>query len=432
MTQQGISAKIPVPGSYRELFGSALLAFVCNEPEKNRQLLTRGSKEALREGRFEYHEFFEAELAFVGNNLADAVKHYDLALNKAPDNPLFLSNKAMTLVIMGKAQEAIPLFEKSLATNPDERHALAGLIVALAEIGKFPRAKELLDTLLKKPNLESIYKFQILGSLVDLDQEKKALRVADELLAEFPNNIYCSEMKLRIESKFEARRQREYRRRPYLRALLTCDSVEIVSGKSHCDGVFDFINMLTFPAVAPKFFVFVSFLSKRLKSTISVSFRNNRGKPIYQLGAKVYTANLRGATQYVVEVRSWTIPAPGSYSIDVRIDGKKIGSTPLVVQKVEPRPDYSAEELQKLLDDPKTLKHARVSFNCGRCNKQYILQMNLDPNAPLGDGVSPFPENDQLTCTECDQPIDTKAMRLQARQVLGTKVKGKEKEAKPT
>ena len=155
-----------VPAAYRELFEAANLAFFTNQPEKNRELLVKASRMALSEGRLNYHEFFQGELSFAGNNLPDALKHYEIALKAEPDNSLFVSNRAVALFSLGETVEATKQFRQALAKNPDERHAAVGLVAALIENNQNRHAKELANSLLRNPALEDPYKFSLLESLV--------------------------------------------------------------------------------------------------------------------------------------------------------------------------------------------------------------------------------------------------------------------------
>lgn len=241
---------------YRQSFEAANLAHFCNQPEKNRELLVGASRTALAEGHLSYHEFFQGELSFADNNLPDALKHYDLALKEEPHNSLFLSNHATALLVTGEAKLAIKEFRKALTQNPNERHALVGLIAALTEAGGTQHAKKLANGLIRDLAFEDSYKFLLVESLVDLDEDKEALRIVNHLSRKFPGNVYCKVSRLRIESKLAARNMAGFKRRPYLRAVLQCDSLQILNGKPHCEGVFDFVNTFAFPAVTPPFVVF--------------------------------------------------------------------------------------------------------------------------------------------------------------------------------
>ncbi len=71
MNGEPTSSAAEVPGAFRDLFESALLAYFCNQPDVNREILSRASQKALVEGKLDYHAFFQGELAFAENNLPD-------------------------------------------------------------------------------------------------------------------------------------------------------------------------------------------------------------------------------------------------------------------------------------------------------------------------------------------------------------------------
>jgi predicted Zn-dependent protease len=122
------------PTAYREIFETAILAFFTNQPEKNRELLIKGSRMALSEGRLGYHELFQGELSFAENSFSDALKHYEVALKEEPSNSLFLSNHATTLFVVGKPVEAEKQLRQALAQNPDDQHSEVGLLAAPVSI----------------------------------------------------------------------------------------------------------------------------------------------------------------------------------------------------------------------------------------------------------------------------------------------------------
>jgi len=400
-------------------FEAANLAIFCNEPEKNREILRNCLKKSLTDGNLGSHEFFQGELSFAQNNLPDALKHYEFALKEQPNNSLFLSNYAVALLLTGDSRNAIKVFRQALAQNPNEYHARVGLIAALIEIKRTEHARDLAVQLFHYADFHDVYKFSLVEALVDLEEDRKAMKLVNSLLRRYPGNIYCTAFKLRISSKFKAQRLPGFRLRPQLRALILCDSVRYVGGKVACVGVFDQMNAFAFPAPSPNFFIYLSFSGKRWKSSVEIKILDQAKALVVKQDIKAFNEDLRLTTHVVLNVTPQNLKKPGPYIVEARVDGILVGSTYFLLEKVEPRPDYSAHELAKLLEDPKTVKKVRISFKCSKCSSEYAFQINLDPNAAIELPALPFPDENQFICPKCDTKHELKALKLQARELLG-------------
>ncbi len=405
---------------FRKAFERENLAYLAGQADQVHRIIEDASTKALEQGRLGYHEFFQGELSFIENNFSNAVAHYDTALKHDPDNSLFLSNKATVKNILGEHAESVALFKRALTINPTEHHALVGLVAALTDSRQLEEARKLLRKI-RISDLSLAHQVSLLESLVDLDDEQFALRIADDFLRAFPNSWFCHSIKDIIFYKRIAERSAEYKLRPYLKALITCDSVKFVEGKPHCEGIFDFVNLLCFPGVAPTTTIYLSFLARRIKTHIKVVVREQNGPTLAQATSRAYVPDLRGSTHFVCQLKDLVIPKPGVYVVEAYLDGRRFGRTPLIVNRVEPRPDFTEAQIAELLKDPEVVKSVRGEFKCPQCGMQYLMQMNLDTRAPIDPKAMPFPEDDNFNCRQCGKEIGIAAVKTQLRQLLGSR-----------
>ena len=117
-------------------------------------------------------------------NYSDALRLYDLALKKEPDNISALVDKGVTLQNMGKLQLAIRSYDKALVVSPDNLDALLNKGAALHSDQKYQKAIECYDTALridKKCTMAFAYKGLSLGEMGQLQDAikhfKKALSI---------------------------------------------------------------------------------------------------------------------------------------------------------------------------------------------------------------------------------------------------------------
>jgi len=82
-------------------------------------------------------------------NYSDALRLYDLALKKEPDNITALVDKGVTLQNMGRLKLAISSYDKALAVSPNNIDALLNKGAALHSDQKFQMAIKCYDMALK-------------------------------------------------------------------------------------------------------------------------------------------------------------------------------------------------------------------------------------------------------------------------------------------
>jgi tetratricopeptide (TPR) repeat protein len=117
-------------------------------------------------------------------NYSDALKLYDLALKKEPENINALIDKGATLQNMGRLKLAIRSYDKALAISPDNLDAMLNKGATLHSDQKYQEAIECYDTALKidkKCAMALAYKGLSLGETGHLQDAikhfKKALSI---------------------------------------------------------------------------------------------------------------------------------------------------------------------------------------------------------------------------------------------------------------
>lgn len=70
---------------------------------------------------------------------------------------------------------------------------------------------------------------------------------------------------------------------------------------------------------------------------------------------------------------------------------------------------FTQNEIEWITRSPRTVNSANISTECPICRKLYMLQLSLDPNKPLKEGYSRFPDDDLLHC--CGKAYDMSDIR---------------------
>ncbi len=117
-------------------------------------------------------------------NYSDALKLYDLALKKEPDNVSVLIDKGATLQNMGRFKLAITYYDKALRISPDHLDALLNKGATLHSDQKYLEAIDCYDHAMrveKKSAIALAYKGLSLGEMGKLEEAikhfKKALAI---------------------------------------------------------------------------------------------------------------------------------------------------------------------------------------------------------------------------------------------------------------
>ena len=93
---------------------------------------------------------------------------------------------------------------------------------------------------------------------------------------------------------------------------------------------------------------------------------------------------------------------------------------PIIVNKL-PWPELSKEEIKKALEDPYSIRSARMEIVCNKCSRKHTFEVNLDPNVKNTPGTIKFPKSGKFKCKTktCNTIISTKDIEGRARSLLG-------------
>lgn len=104
---------------------------------------------------------YAGRACFALGKAAEAVEHLALAGGDDAQNPALATELASALALSGDTAQARQLFDKVLATNPDDEGALLGQAELLAESGQDAAARPLVDRLAKlAPDNPSVWFLQ--------------------------------------------------------------------------------------------------------------------------------------------------------------------------------------------------------------------------------------------------------------------------------
>jgi len=107
-------------------------------------VLTNNNKNTITKANTVNNLINEGISLLIVGKYNEAISLFDKALAVEPTNTLALSNKGTTLVYLHKYNEAISLFNKVLAVDPNNAYALALKGISLASLHRYAEAISLL------------------------------------------------------------------------------------------------------------------------------------------------------------------------------------------------------------------------------------------------------------------------------------------------
>ena len=130
------------------------------------------------------NDWFEAEQRVEraqqlteSHRFSEALSELDAALAINPHNAAWHAQRGFLLDELGESEQAVAAYEHSLTIDPDDREVSLALGHALLNMGRFARAANLLQELVRKfPDLESAY-CPLIGAYCELGQHEKAEEV---------------------------------------------------------------------------------------------------------------------------------------------------------------------------------------------------------------------------------------------------------------
>ncbi len=130
------------------------------------------------------NEWFEAEQRVEraqqlteSHRFAEALAELDAALAINPHNAAWHAQRGFLLDELGEPDQAVEAYQHSLSIEPDDREVMLALGHALLNMGRYARAANLLQDLIRKqPEFESAY-CPLIGAYCELGQHEKAEEV---------------------------------------------------------------------------------------------------------------------------------------------------------------------------------------------------------------------------------------------------------------
>ena len=123
------------------------------------------------------------------NNLSLAKDAANLALRHEPNNYEFLNIKGQILKEMGKYDEALEIYYKSLNLRPDSPHTLNKIGMLYQEQTKYPESIELFLEAIRTEKSNPYFYSNLANSYLHTGENKKALEYLDKSI--FINPKFC-------------------------------------------------------------------------------------------------------------------------------------------------------------------------------------------------------------------------------------------------
>jgi DNA-directed RNA polymerase subunit M/transcription elongation factor TFIIS len=150
-----------------------------------------------------------------------------------------------------------------------------------------------------------------------------------------------------------------------------------------------------------------------------LSLRDADGNRLFHLVGRAIAGDLLVPTSAIFQIKGIVLNKPGSYTLDLTLNGDVIAYTQISVVQLQPREDYSKEVVEELLQNPKAIKSVRFKFPCPKCKTVQALQMNLDPSASASQGYVLASNENSMRCPHCGTEIPIAEPKLRARELLG-------------
>lgn len=124
--------------------------------------------------------------------------------------------------------------------------------------------------------------------------------------------------------------------RPVLIHTIICDDVrQEIGGKFSLMGIFESISAPSFPVIHPRFAVWNEWSGGRGEFTAQIRLLSPDRKTVLSESASRFTLYHENQRHRDITLRfNTTFSAPGTYWIEMLIDGKEVASVPLPVQQV--------------------------------------------------------------------------------------------------
>lgn len=123
-----------------------------------------------------------------------------------------------------------------------------------------------------------------------------------------------------------------------------------IDKKVNIIGIFETINAAKFPVTHPKFVVVGSMKPSKSKFNMSVALYDSDGKPLIG-NVNEKEINLPGSSStknfnFIIEILNPSFPRAGEYSVQINVDGEKVGKHNLRVLEAPKNPGISLSDIK--------------------------------------------------------------------------------------
>ena len=208
-------------------------------------------------------------------------------------------------------------------------------------------------------------------------------------------------------------------KKPEIAFLFLCDAHELASSnKWNCYGIFNIFNVWDFPALREASFVIYAYNIFKSEK-ISLTWIDPKGKRKILGKAQCPKSKEPYGFHRIAQHLMIPIKAEGIHFFEGSI-GSTSKKIPIIVNKF-PWPELSEEEIKKALEDPHSVRSARMEIVCNKCGRKHTFEVHLDPNAKNTPGTIKFPKSGRFKCKTktCSTIIPTKDIEGRARSLLG-------------
>ena len=185
-----------------------------------------------------------------------------------------------------------------------------------------------------------------------------------------------------------------------------------------CVGVFDVIACFDFPSLPRNFHTFLLIETPKGSYDIGMNIINEKGNILIpeKIG-KFDIPEDHTVVNFNHVFRNVIFPKEGMYFFQLIVDDKVIYKYDFRAVKIQRR-DYTSEEVEKILDDPETIKVIRSVLTCG-CGHPKKFSLALDPEKQKEE--EKLPDEDVIMCEKCGNEINIAEVKANMRIFLGTK-----------
>jgi hypothetical protein len=136
-----------------------------------------------------------------------------------------------------------------------------------------------------------------------------------------------------------------------------------------------------------------------------------------EMGLEFIALSPTDVVSMILDMSEFPLPVKGTYAINILVDNNIIGEYNLEVT-YPPERKFLPEEIEEILNDPNRIKGSIVTFECKKCNKKMIFELNLDSQKPIESGHIKFPDNNLVEC--CGETTDLTGLRREIEWAFGS------------